>query len=101
MVYKGRCRNQPCAIKVLKRGFPKGTPEYRDLVIELGVLASLGPHPNLVGFLGACVQDMTAPALVIEYIDGADLERYLSSLKEGFDLGRKKVRLEFSAGSRS
>ena len=72
-VYKGRCREQLCAIKVLKRGYPKGMPEYRDLVIELGVLASIGPHPNLVGFLGACVQDMTSPALVLEVVIGRRL----------------------------
>ena len=91
-VLKGTWRNQPCAIKVLKHGFVRGTPEYRDLIVELGVLARLGPHPNLVGFLGACVCDMESPALVLELVDGTDLEMYLCSLPEDFDLGRTKVR---------
>ena len=91
-VFRGTWRNQHCAIKVLKYGFVRGTPEYRDLIVELGILARLGPHPNLVGFLGACVKDMATPALVLEFINGTDLEEYLSSLPQGFDLGRAKAR---------
>ena len=91
VVFKGLYRSKPCAIKVLKLGFARGTPEYRDLIVELGVLARLGPHPNLVGFLGACVRDMGSPALVLEYVEGTDLEAYLSSLAKEFDLGRAEV----------
>lgn len=91
VVYKARCREKLCAIKVLKRGFAKGTPEYRSFVVEVGVLASLEPHPNLVGFIGAYVQDMASPVLVIDYVEGSDLESYLSSLRKNFNLGRGQV----------
>ncbi len=50
MVFKGKWHEEPCAIKVLKRGSVRDTQEYRDLVVELGILAKLGLNPNLVGF---------------------------------------------------
>jgi serine/threonine protein kinase len=50
---------------------------YRDLVMELDVLTSVGKHQNLVEFYGACVQDPTNPVILEEFVEGPNLENFL------------------------
>ena len=92
IVYEGACRGQPCAVKMLKCGV-HGQDEARDrLLLELNVLAAVGHHPNLVGFIGACLEDLSTPLLVEELIAGPSLEEHLATMSPGFDLGLPLVR---------
>lgn len=91
LVYKGTLRGHPCAIKKLKGGLNKDSVEYQRLLLELTILTGVGAHPNIVGFFGACLHDLSAPLLVEEFVDGTDLEDYLGGRSLGFNLGRLKV----------
>jgi serine/threonine protein kinase len=91
LVYKGAWRGQPCAIKKLKDGISNQSIEYQRLLIELAILAAIGAHPNIVSFSGACIQDLSSPLIVEEFVDGMNLEEYLSRKSLGFNLGRAKV----------
>ena len=83
------------AAKVLKteddfgRPMPSGTDE--TLQAELLALSKLGAHPNVVQFYGVCSDSESNPMIVLELVEGKDLERYLSQLKPGFDLGRATI----------
>ena len=89
-VYKGSFKGQPCAVKMLKEGVNKGV-EYERLLIELSILAGIGHHPNLVCFLGACLQEDKPPLIVEEFVQGPDLEEYLNPKMYEFDLGQPTV----------
>ena len=91
LVYKGTLRGKPCAIKRLKGGITKESVQYQRLIIELSILTGVGVHPNIVSFLGACIEDLSAPLLVEELVDGENLEDYLSGKSIGFNLGRPQV----------
>jgi hypothetical protein len=67
------------------------------MLIELAVLAGVKPHPNVVGFLGACVEDLSAPLIIEEYVHGPNLEDYLYLKQVGFNLGQPKVLLVASS----
>jgi serine/threonine protein kinase len=97
-VYKGAWRGQPCAIKKLKDGISNQSIEYQRLLIELAILAAIGNHPNIVGFSGACIQDLSSPLIVEEFVDGTNLEEYLSRKSLGFNLGRTKVKRTLNFG---
>jgi serine/threonine protein kinase len=83
-VYKARWRGTVAVAKVLK-----GAAEYQagwtlasaraDLVHEISVLCHLR-HPNLVLFLGACI-DSRNVVLLNEYLDGGSLEDHVTSLR--------------------
>jgi len=51
-----------------------------ELVREINLLSKLR-HPDLVMFLGACV-DHTPPLVLTEYMEGGDLERYYRTQAE-------------------
>ena len=55
---------------------------YKDLVMELDVLTSVGKHQNLVEFYGACVQDPTNPVILEEFVEGPNLEHFLEASLE-------------------
>ena len=48
-------------------------------------------HPKIVAFLGASVSKAGQQIIVVELVEGRDLERHLSRLKPGFDLGKQTV----------
>ena len=50
---------------------------YKDLIMELDVLTTVGKHQNLVEFYGACVQDPTNPVILEELVEGPNLEYFL------------------------
>ena len=84
-VYKARWRGMYAVAKVLK-----GASDYRegwtldtardDLVHEISVLSHLR-HPNLVLFLGAVLQQDNV-ILLNEYMDGGNLEEFVTQLKK-------------------
>jgi len=91
MVFKGAWLDQVCAVKTLRPGVSSDSVEYERLLAEVTVLSGVGAHPNIVRFYGAVVEEMGTPLLVCEYVDGVDLEEYLSRKSLGFNLGRAKV----------
>ena len=60
-VYEATFRGIKCAAKRLKRGVDKDTPQYNDLLLEVHTLASIGNHPNIVSFYGACIEEKLSP----------------------------------------
>ena len=50
---------------------------YVDIMRELSSMQSLRIHPNIVTFIGVCVEDPTKPILVEEYIRGKTLRRIM------------------------
>jgi len=83
-VYKARWRGMHAVAKVLKRagdyqaGWTLATARA-DLVHEISVMSHLR-HPNLVLFLGACIEHDDI-ILLNEYMDGGNLEEYVLALK--------------------
>ena len=96
VVYKGIWKGRACAIKKLKTGISKESVQYQRQLIELGILACVGTHPNIVGFWGACIQDISSPLIVEELVDGMNLEEILSRKSIGFNLGRATVKVPAS-----
>ena len=80
-----------CAAKVLNSDdiFTKQNDE--NVVSEIVTLSKLGNHPNIVQFHGVCVENSSNLIIVLELVDGKDLEKYLSSLHVGFDLGKATI----------
>jgi len=76
---------------MLKAGVKVGSREHNHLLTELSILASIGAHPNLVGFRGTCMQDGNIPYILEELVDGPNLEDYLSAKPNDFNLGQSKV----------
>ena len=91
LIHKGMWNGRKCAIKKLKGGITKDSVQYQRLLIELAILSGVGTHPNIVGFFGACIQDLSSPMIVEELVEGIDLKQYLSEKASGFNLGRSKV----------
>ena len=92
LVLKGVYRGGPCAVKMLKQGVKRDTLQYQRLLLELSILANIRPHANVVGFLGACIDDLSRPLIIEELVDGQNLNEYLAAKRDGFNLGQPKVR---------
>lgn len=50
---------------------------YVDIMRELSSMQFLRIHPNIVTFIGVCVEDPTKPILVEEYIKGKTLRKIM------------------------
>ena len=50
---------------------------YKDLLTEMGILASIPTNPHIVHFLGACITDIEHPVVFEELIKGPSLENFL------------------------
>jgi serine/threonine protein kinase len=86
-VYEALYLGQKVAVKTIKgiSGPPdKKSKLYTDLVTELEILATIGRHPNIVGFIGAVTN--SRPLLVMELVAGPTLESFLHA-----DKGKKVV----------
>mmetsp|Transcript_16793 Transcript_16793/g.35505 ORF Transcript_16793/g.35505 Transcript_16793/m.35505 type:complete len:309 (-) Transcript_16793:338-1264(-) len=91
VIYRAKMRNLTCAAKKLKNSTRTDSQAYKDLVMELDVLTSVGKHQNLVEFYGACVQDPTNPVILEEFVEGPNLEHFLEKKSPGFNLGRTTI----------
>eukprot|EP00960_Hanusia_phi_P025307 742962-Hanusia_phi.AAC.4 len=60
-VFLANLRGQTVAAKMLKKTESAGMQAYRDLITELDILISIGKHPNIVEFIGACIDDPQSP----------------------------------------
>ena len=91
VVFKGIYRGKPCAVKMLKRGIKRDSAQYQRMLMELSILAIVKPHTNVIRFLGACLEDMSKPLIIEEYVDGPSLEDHLSNKSDGFNIGKQMV----------
>ena len=80
-----------CAAKVLNSEDVFSVQSDENVISEVVTLSKLGTHPNIVQFHGVCVENSSNLIIVLELVDGKDLEKYLSSLRDGFDLGKSIV----------
>jgi len=84
VIYEAEYQGYLCAAKSLKNwGGGLIEQAYKDIVMECDVLVSVGTHPNLVGFLGVCLDDKRRPIVVEELVGGPCLEMYLQSKCRG------------------
>ncbi len=60
-VFEATFRGQKCAAKRLKKGVTENSVQYHDLLVEVHTMASIGSHPNIVTFYGACIQEDCCP----------------------------------------
>eukprot|EP00286_Rhodomonas_abbreviata_P021859 CAMPEP_0181306314 /NCGR_PEP_ID=MMETSP1101-20121128/10229_1 /TAXON_ID=46948 /ORGANISM="Rhodomonas abbreviata, Strain Caron Lab Isolate" /LENGTH=336 /DNA_ID=CAMNT_0023412353 /DNA_START=84 /DNA_END=1091 /DNA_ORIENTATION=- len=82
IIYKGTLRGETVAAKMLKEDKEHGICHtsdeqgYKDLIMELDILLSIGTHPNLVQFMGACIEDRGNPIVFEEFVNGPSLAQY-------------------------
>ena len=105
MILKATFRRRPCVAKMLKRGVTTNSQAYKDLIVELDILSTLATHsyahPNLVHLIGTDISFTDRPMLLLEYVDGPNLEVFLSGicrahqqyLEGAYLIGRKEDRL--------
>jgi serine/threonine protein kinase len=89
--HKAIFRRKSCVAKVLKKEEEGGPSSHHAVLVEIETLSAVGLHPNIVELLGACLSNQGDPILILEFVEGRDLERHLSLLTPGFDLGRQTV----------
>jgi len=90
VICKAKLRGMPCVAKKLKTGTQINSQAYKDLVMELDILCSVGKHPNLVEFYGACISNPEKPILFEEFVDGPNVEAFFQR-NQGFKLKRKTI----------
>ena len=56
-----------------------------QLLEEMSMMKSAGSHPHLVGLLGYCTQPDNPVCLVLEYMKGGDLLRYLHRIRDSLN----------------
>jgi len=76
-VFEGSYKGHQVAVKCLQDQYEEGSQEYIDLMQEINIISRnyKNPskmHPNIVGFVGVCLQD-TNPLLVMELMEGGAL----------------------------
>jgi serine/threonine protein kinase len=87
VVYKSKLHGKSCAAKVFRT---EGLDSKRASS-EMQAMMQFDSHPNVVQYLGASVSKNGSPIILVELVDGRDLERHLSYQKPGFDLGKQTI----------
>ncbi|KAL6063525.1 Dual specificity protein kinase [Balamuthia mandrillaris] len=77
-VYKGKCRGQTVAIKLLHNQHLSGE-KLEELRTEVEIMSRLR-HPCILLFMGVCTETNNV-ALVMEYVEGKSLDRILHDPK--------------------
>ena len=90
-VHETKMRGKQCAAKVLRTDTEKHDSNFQDLLMEIYVMCHAGSHPTLVEFYGACLSELGNPVILMELLEGQDLESFLTRQKDGFDLGKQVV----------
>jgi serine/threonine protein kinase len=89
-IYRASFREQNCVAKMLKSGVSINTQAYKDLIMELEILTTVTAHPNVVQFLGASIRTPEKPVVLEEYVDGPNLEAFLSK-RHGSRLEKRTI----------
>ena len=76
----------------------KGNRTLEDLVCEIDQLSKIGLHPNVVGFVGAIIDEtnFTEPIIVLEYVDGGCLQDVLATKSKNGGSWRPPKETSFS-----
>ena len=90
-IFKGVWNGKKCAFKMLEKGTSTDSQHYLRHMVEISIMNDLNYHPNIIQFYGACFDNVSAPILVEELVDGPNLEEYLRPKRLGFNLGQAKV----------
>ncbi|KAJ1469650.1 kinase-like domain-containing protein, partial [Baffinella frigidus] len=69
-----------------------------DLVCEIDQLSKIGQHPNIVGFVGASIDEnnFTEPVIVLEYMDGGCLHDVMAAKSKNGSSWRPPKETSFS-----
>ena len=92
-IFKGTWNGKKCAFKILEKGTPTDSQHYLRHMVEIAIMNDLNYHQNIIQFYGACLDDVSAPIIVEELVDGPNLEEYLRHKRLGFNLGQAKVHI--------
>eukprot|EP01130_Rhizamoeba_saxonica_P012472 TRINITY_DN5260_c0_g1_i2.p1 TRINITY_DN5260_c0_g1~~TRINITY_DN5260_c0_g1_i2.p1 ORF type:complete len:375 (-),score=76.85 TRINITY_DN5260_c0_g1_i2:647-1726(-) len=103
-VWRGKCRQEICAIKELHLQEFRSKDEFSRFLNtfkkECEVILGMGGHPNIVRFMGVCLQ-VEHLCIVTELVDGGDLESLFKSanyLREFSLLKRLKMMKDIAQG---
>ena len=87
VVHKAKFSGKSCAAKIFSTEQIDNTRIFQ----EIRTLSQLEAHPNVVEFFGTSMSKAEQPIIVVELVEGRDLERHLSFQKPGFDLGKQTI----------
>ncbi|XP_065829301.1 serine/threonine-protein kinase TNNI3K-like [Oscarella lobularis] len=87
-VFKGKCRDEIVAVKKYRSSSFSAKSDTDMFCREVSVLCSLN-HPNVVDFIGACLEDPSQFVIVTEYVPGGSLYAILHEQKRALDLHLK------------
>lgn len=90
LIYIATLRGRTCVAKKLRNGVDSNSQAYKDLIMELDIMMTVGAHPNLVEFYGAVIIDPKNPIILEEFVSGPNMESYLQS-RNGKPLERRTV----------
>ena len=85
-VYRSKMSGKICAVKMLRTDTERRNQKFQDMLMEIFVMSSMGSHPSLIEFYGACLSEVGNPIVLMEWIEGQDLESYLMQQPIGFAL---------------
>ncbi|CEF66827.1 Serine/threonine-protein kinase TNNI3K [Strongyloides ratti] len=84
-VYKGIYRGMPVAIKKYKAISFGAKTEVDMFCREVTILYQM-KHPNIVGFIGACLDDPSRFSIITEYVSGGSLFSLIHKQKLNFEM---------------
>ena len=89
--FRSSFNGKSCAAKVVKSEDDLGNKLDKIVLAEIAALSKVGTHPNIVQFHGVCLENPAGPIIVMELVEGKDLENYFSSLRPGFELNKETI----------
>ena len=95
-VYKGRWRNALVAVKHVPLDSSEALKSIRS---ELQVMSSLGNHPNIIPFIGACTSMQDSLYIVLKFCEQGSLYDYLLVKKSKLSSSQRSVILLQSASA--
>mmetsp|Transcript_14666 Transcript_14666/g.33864 ORF Transcript_14666/g.33864 Transcript_14666/m.33864 type:complete len:335 (-) Transcript_14666:293-1297(-) len=78
VTFKAKLKGRKCVAKKLKQNTGPQSQAYKDLIMELDIRPSVGHHPNLVEFYGACIVNLSSPIILEELVKGPNLEAFMT-----------------------
>lgn len=67
------------AVKMVKE--EASSSDRQDLLAELAIMKKLKPHPNVVSLIGAVLNEVNCPFVVVEFVPFGDLLGYLRKVR--------------------
>ncbi|KAL5279348.1 hypothetical protein ACFFRR_003750 [Megaselia abdita] len=87
-VYKAMMKvSKECNVTVALKTLKGGLENCKDFDAEIEILKKVGSHKNVVKFMGHCTKE-TPYLIVLEFVGGGDLKKYLVSLRDKLELAK-------------